>query len=372
MIVQGRYRILSILGQGGFGCVYKARELRGRRRVVAIKEIDLGMLMPREVIVATDSFNREVSLLSSLNHPGLPTIYTSFSDADHWYLVLQYIKGETLEERLQRSRRGYCSVKEVLRIGQALADALHYLHTHKPPIIFRDVKPSNVMITRRGQIYLIDFGIARRFSPEKKRDTGPLGSPAYAAPEQYGGAQTDARTDIYGLGATLQTLLTGRDPLELAQGLPPMRLQPLPDRLHTLLTSMLETRPEHRPQDMELVAESLAGERRRNDGLMHVLKGLLIGLGFLLWYIFLGLGVQILTQPGAPPFLPSQHIWFVAILNLFPPVVFITTVYQLVMLFFPKKRWQAAGMLLMLLIMFIVAYMGIFPSLFAWVYTIPL
>jgi serine/threonine protein kinase len=371
MTIQGRYRILKILGQGGFGCVYKARELRGRRRVVAIKEINLSMLMPREMIVATDSFNREVGLLSTLEHPGLPAIYTSFSDTDHWYLVLQYIRGETLEERLQRSRRGYFSIREVLRIGQALADALNYLHKHKPPIIFRDVKPGNVMITRRGRIYLIDFGIARRFSPGKKHDTGPLGSPAYAAPEQYGSAQTDARTDIYGLGATLQTLLTGRDPLELAQGLPPLRQQPLPNKLSGLLTSMLKTRPDQRPQDMETVEESLTGEHRLKNEPLNFIKGLLIGLGFLLWYIALGLGIKILTGPGAPPFFPSQHMWFVVILNIFPPAVFVTTVYEAVALFFPKRRWKAIGLLLMLIALFALAYTGIFPSLFAWVYNIP-
>ena len=147
-------------------------------------------------------------MLSRFSHRNLPGIYDHFTDPTHWYLVMHYIEGETLDDSLKQTKEGYLSVKEVLAIGVQLSKVLEYLHSCQPPIIFRDVKPANIMRTRWGRLYLIDFGIARQFSPDKTRDTGPLGSPGYAAPEQYGRAQSTKQTDIYGLGATLHTLLT--------------------------------------------------------------------------------------------------------------------------------------------------------------------
>jgi serine/threonine protein kinase len=187
--VAGRYRVVREVGQGGFGAVYLVRDMQKHGRLVALKRIDPGLLKPREIIEATDAFHREVTFLSALSHPRLPKIYDHFTDPDHWYLVMQYIEGQTLEERLKRSRKGYLPISQVLKIGMALTNVLGYLHRRRPPVIFRDLKPANIMLTRTGRVYLIDFGIARRFAPEKKRDTGPLGSPGYAAPEQYGTAQ---------------------------------------------------------------------------------------------------------------------------------------------------------------------------------------
>ncbi|TMF41630.1 MAG: serine/threonine protein kinase, partial [Chloroflexi bacterium] len=160
-------------------------------------------------------------MLSRLNHRNLPRIYDHFTDPTHWYVVMQYIEGETLEDYLKRAKGGHLPLKQVRAIGVQLSKVLYYLHAQTPSIIFRDVKPANIMRTRRGRLYLIDFGIARHFNPNKKRDTGPLGSPGYAAPEQYGRAQSTAQTDIYGLGVTLQTLLTGKEPLDDEPATPP-------------------------------------------------------------------------------------------------------------------------------------------------------
>jgi len=210
LLVQ-RYRIISQVGQGGFAVVYKAKDTQKKNKVVAIKQINLHALASKDLFEATSASKREVELLSDLDHANLPHIYDRFSDPWHRYIVMDFIQGETLEDYLSEVRRGYLSVREVLKIGIELSTVLSYLHAQFPPIIFRDVKPANIMRTRRGRLYLIDFGIARHVNRGQK-DTAPLGSPGYAAPEQYGKAQTTERTDIYGLGATLQALLTGEDP----------------------------------------------------------------------------------------------------------------------------------------------------------------
>ncbi|MHB8599458.1 MAG: serine/threonine protein kinase [Ktedonobacteraceae bacterium] len=251
-----RYRILEQVGEGGFGNIYKAEDLDAYRRLVAIKQINLRLLSPQRMIEATDSFNREVDYLSRLKHGHIPRIYDHFTDPDHWYIIMEYIKGETLENKLKKARRGRFSTQQVFDIGIALCDELGYLHRQSPPIIFRDVKPGNIMQTGTGRIYLIDFGIARHYAPGQSRDTSPLGSPGYAAPEQYGKAQTTPQTDIYGLGATLQTLLTGKEPLEiLLEGASHHRT--VPKNLQLLLTSMLERDPAKRPQSMDEVKQSL-------------------------------------------------------------------------------------------------------------------
>src|SRR5260221_8561530 len=242
-LLAGRYRILARIGEGGFGTVYKARDQRKHGKLVAIKEINMAKLSAQEKIEATDTFNREISLLSWLSHKNLPRISDQFSDPEHWDIVMEYIEGQTLEDLLARSPKGRLSVGQTARIGVALCDVLSHLHNQSPSIIFRDVKPGNIMLTFWDRLYLIDFGIARRYRP------GQLGSPGYAAPEQYGRMQTTAQTDIYGLGATLQTLLTGKEPLEIRlQGMPPdVRI---PWKLQALLIRMMDPDPFKRPQSM--------------------------------------------------------------------------------------------------------------------------
>lgn len=302
-VLAQRYRIEEEIGQGGFGIVYKARDTNWNKRV-AIKQINLHALNAKEVIEATDSYNREVKLLSTLKHPNLPRIYDHFTDPEHWYLVMDFIEGETLEEYLEAAgtkqkkyffgllpvrksppapaaqgtqQASRLPVREVLDIGVQLCMVLNYLHTRQPPIIFRDVKPANIMRNPRGHIYLIDFGIARQFTPGQARDTGPLGSPGYAAPEQYGKAQTTVQTDVYGLGATLQTLLIGKDPLELSLA-GALAGHKIPKRLQRLLGRMLERDSTQRPKTIHEVHKRLERIKLGIKGLVARFSlGLLIG-----------------------------------------------------------------------------------------------
>src|SRR5437763_6345842 len=223
MLFRDRYSIIGKVGAGGFGSVYKATDTQSGGRLVAIKEVSLLGLHPQAVIEATTTFQREASLLSQLDHPNLPRLYEYFQHPGHWYLVMDFIAGETLEEYQCKAPNRRLLLSEVLAIGMQLCTVLDYLHSQQPPIVFRDLKPANIMRTPTGQLYLIDFGIARYFKPGQAKDTVALGSLGYAAPEQYGKAQTTPRADIYSLGAVMHQLLTASDPSEAPFRFPPLR-----------------------------------------------------------------------------------------------------------------------------------------------------
>jgi serine/threonine protein kinase len=250
-----RYRIIAHIGSGGHGEIYKALDTQFAERPVAIKALCQHMLSPQEAAEVSEAFKREAFLLAKLVHPNLPAIYDYFTEQHSWYLVMSFIEGESLEQYLERMG-GSLPVDESLQIGLHLCSVLEYLHNRQPPIIFRDLKPSNVMRTPEGQLYLIDFGIARIFKQGQSRDTTALGSPGYAAPEQYGRAQSTPRNDIYSLGATLHHLLSGRDPSESPLIFPALRLPAYPG-LDALIARMLDRDPTLRPASMLEVRQEL-------------------------------------------------------------------------------------------------------------------
>src|SRR6266700_728970 len=213
-LLNNRFQLISRIGQGGMGAVYKASDTLLFDRLVAIKEMSKAGLPPQRVEEAEASFEREARLLADLNHPNLPRIYDHFTENDRSYLVMDFIEGETLEKYLEDRNGKPFPVEDVLDWAEQLCKVLDYLHNHQPPIIFRDLKPANVMVSESGHIYLIDFGIARIFKPGQSHDTVALGSPGFAAPEQYGKAQSTPRSDLYSLGALIHCLLTGDDPSE--------------------------------------------------------------------------------------------------------------------------------------------------------------
>lgn len=254
-LLKQRYRILAQIGKGGFGEVYKAVDSQFGGRLVAIKSMSLDGLNSREAIEAAQAFEREALMLANLMHPNLPSIYDYFNENRRSYLVMSFIEGMTLEDYL-KLRGGRLPVEKVLPIGIQLCSVLGYLHKRQPAIIFRDLKPANVMRTPDRQLYLIDFGVARLFKHGQARDTIALGSPGYAAPEQYGKAQTTPQADIYSLGATLHHLLSGTDPSEAPFMFAPLHIAAYPD-LNGLIMHMLETNPGKRPMSMSTVKQEL-------------------------------------------------------------------------------------------------------------------
>ena len=250
-LLRGRYRIISLLGIGGMGAVYKAVDLQSDDLIVAIKEMSKARFTPREAEIR---FKNEAFILEKLRHPHLPHIYDYFLDRKHWYLTMDFIEGESLHRYLYATMNGSIPIEEVLDIGIQLCNVLDYLHTRRPPIIFRDLKPSNIMRTPHGHIYLIDFGIARHLKVGQANDTTPLGTAGYSAPE-LSSQQSNQLSDIFSLGATLHELLTGINP-----GQKPLNFidlhaynNSIPSTLDTLIMSMLNREPHKRPKSMAIV-----------------------------------------------------------------------------------------------------------------------
>ncbi|MFL5628674.1 MAG: protein kinase domain-containing protein [Ktedonobacteraceae bacterium] len=253
--VANKYRLGELLGSGGMGAVYKAQDTRLNRPVAMKVMSPVGPVSAADLHQFTQLFQAEALRLASLKHSGIPHIYDHFEEAAHWFLVMEFIEGETLKDYLQR-RGGRLSVDEVLKIGLQLVGVLNYLHLRQPPIIFRDLKPANVMIAPDGQVSLIDFGIARLFTPGKSQDTFVFLSPGYAAPEQHGTAQTTVQSDIYSLGATLHHLLSGTHPATSPFLFAPLSIQQ-PAQLASLIAHMVAFDSTNRPVSMAAVKDAL-------------------------------------------------------------------------------------------------------------------
>lgn len=217
-IVDGKYKILNKIGQGGMSVVYLAMNERANKQW-AIKEVRKDGVKDYEVV--KQGLIAETDILKKLSHPNLPSIIDVIDCEDTFLIVMDYIEGKALDYWLKKE--GAQPQEKVVEWAKQICDVLGYLHSRKPPIIYRDLKPANVMLKPDGKIMIIDFGTAREFKETSIEDTSCLGTQGYAAPEQYGGhGQTDARTDIYTLGTTMYHLLTGHNP-----SLPPYEMYPI-------------------------------------------------------------------------------------------------------------------------------------------------
>jgi serine/threonine protein kinase len=219
VVLQQRYRIERLLGGGGMGMVYLARDQRLSNRPCAIKEMVDHFIDAQQRLEANEYFAREADTLAQLKHPAIPAISDRFDHQNRHYLVMEYVEGCNLEEELAR-RSGPLPEGLVIDIARQLCDVLAYLHGLQPPIIYRDLKPSNVMLAGNGRVVLVDFGIARLFKAQRKGTM--IGTLGFAPPEQYQGI-ADPRSDIYSLGATLHYVLTARDP----EKFPPFSFPPV-------------------------------------------------------------------------------------------------------------------------------------------------
>jgi serine/threonine protein kinase len=273
-ILEGRYLIQGVLGFGGMGAVYKARDMHFPNvvKVVAVKEMINRALDPIVRNTIVQNFEREANLLASLDHRAIPRIYDYFTIRERSYLVLEYINGQDLEALLNNTP-DFMQEERVISWAIELCDVLSYLHNHKPEaVIFRDMKPSNVMINPQDHAILIDFGIAKHFQEGQKGTM--VGTEGYSPPEQYRG-EASPLADIYALGATLHHLLTKRDPrLE-----PPFSFgeRPLRDynpnlsaELEAVIFKALQYNPEDRYESAEEMKEALIMTASQAGILTHV------------------------------------------------------------------------------------------------------
>jgi tRNA A-37 threonylcarbamoyl transferase component Bud32 len=267
VVLNVRYEIVRRIGGGGMGAVYLAKDRHLGDAPRAVKEMVESHLDPTQHEKAIGDFKRESLLLTSLEHPSIPTIYDYFYDADkgRFYLVMKYISGGDFAGRLRNAPGGRIDEKTVTDWGMQVADVLDYLHKRPKSIIYRDLKPANLMIDgNTGRVMLIDFGIARWVAPQEKGVTA-VGTMGYAPPELFSG-KVEPRSDIYSLGATMFHLLTGSDPqdnplliFDFTKNPRPRQINPsLSSEMERILMRAVEYKPEGRFRSAGEMREVLA------------------------------------------------------------------------------------------------------------------
>jgi serine/threonine-protein kinase len=274
-VLRGRYRVRERIGKGGMGSIYLAEDTRLEGRLCALKEVEYERELPEQVSAqAREQFLREATVLARLDHPNLPKVSDYFSSGVRDYLIMDYVPGTDLRERVQQARRRgeFIAETEALSWAAQLLDALGYLHQQDPPIIHRDIKPSNLKITPEGRLKLVDFGLVKVLAPDEVTITviHGQGTALYTPLEQYGGddAHTDVRADVYAFGATLYHLLTSEPPADArSRFLDEQRLQrprllnpSISLRTETAILWAMALHPDGRPASARDVAVSLVGK----------------------------------------------------------------------------------------------------------------
>lgn len=255
-----RFRLMGILGQGAMGMVYDVLDERLEGVRWALKELDLGVVLEKEKAEAIALFEREAEILGSLSHPGCPRLIHQFvTEHGAPAFVMSKVEGTPLDQLVEEVDRPL-SLHETLPILLQVCHILEHLHSQKPAVIFRDLKPSNLMLSDHGAVTLIDFGIARLYDPEKRKDTQDLGTPGFCSPEQYGRGQTTVSSDVYALATTGYFLLTRADLQTYAFKVPPLTEHlegPGVAALSKLLEEMLQLVPRDRPRSIKVVRHQL-------------------------------------------------------------------------------------------------------------------
>ncbi len=227
LVLQGRYEIVDQLGQGGMGTVYLARDHRLHGRTYVIKKLRDDFFRDEDREKAMAFFMREIEVLCDLKHPNIVDIKDHFPEGNDYFILMEYVEGKNLHEMLHERGEPF-SEEQVLEWSVQICKVLNYLHTHDPPVIYRDLKPSNVMIDTLGRVKLVDFGIARQYRDDS--DNTHVVSAGYSPPEQYWGA-AEPRSDVYALGATMSFLLTGQEPLALQTSSPRKHVEAISEHI---------------------------------------------------------------------------------------------------------------------------------------------
>ncbi len=275
-VLHDRYRILDRIGQGGMGNIYLAEDLRLEGRKCAIKEVEHDRTVPPDLLEeARRQFRQEATVLARLDHPNLPKVSDFFSIGPRDYLVMDYIPGKDLRTIVLEAKQKNVFLPEtdVLNWAAQLASALSYLHHQDPPLVHRDVKPSNLKITPDGLLKLVDFGLVKALVPDEVTITviQGRGTALYTPLEQYGGdgLHTDARSDIYAFGCTLYHLLTNTPPVDARQRflhpeslLPPSSINPaISPRTERAILWAMSLHPDERPASVDEFRDYLLGGR---------------------------------------------------------------------------------------------------------------
>jgi serine/threonine-protein kinase len=274
-ILHERYRIDRVIGQGGYGFIYLAEDLRLSGRYCAVKEVSYDPSLPPELLQESrEQFQREANVLARLDHPNLPKVSDYFSIEDRDYLVMDYVPGDDLRTLVSKAAQKGENLEEeeVLDWARQIGDALEYLHNQEPPIVHRDIKPSNLKLTPNGRVKLVDFGLVKLLAPGEVTITilQGQGTAIYTPLEQYGGdsLHTDRRADIYAFGATLYHLLTNQPPVNVRDrfldphSLPnPRTINPaISTRVADAILWAMALHPDDRPADVSQFIKALTGE----------------------------------------------------------------------------------------------------------------
>lgn len=273
-VLQGRYRIDSAVAKGRNGAIYRSVDMSSGN-TVAVKEMLEVFPDPVQHEKAVQQFKGEFNTLSALDHPGLPKVWSYFEDSGKHYLVMDFVDATSLEH-VVNGMDGLPPEGLVLRWLSQLLDVLEYLHARQPPVIFRDLRPSNIMLTTDNHIKLIDFGIAKMLNPGQQGRTlfRAVGSPEYAPPEQFGMSRSDARTDIYALGASLYFMLTKTAPPQAAdrviRNAPLVRIRDVnpsvSEPVENAIYKMMAIKPADRPPSMTEIKNMLASQLAASAG----------------------------------------------------------------------------------------------------------